>query len=131
VSELVLAAADYNEILFRQQLASVYKQLKASGTHTTIYASSNDFALKASKIVHTYRRLGESLPRLPPFDGLDSIDASLTAPERRAFGHSYVCDSAAVLGDMQEVVLNHESPNARGLEPLDKSGFAWRIPEVQ
>jgi esterase/lipase superfamily enzyme len=131
ISELVLAAADYNEILFRQQMAVLYKQFKDSGTHTTIYASSNDFALKASKVVHTYRRLGESSPRLSAFDGLDSIDASLTAPERRAFGHSYVCDSAAVLGDMQEVVLKHESPNARGLESMDNSGFSWRIPRSQ
>jgi esterase/lipase superfamily enzyme len=91
VSELLLAAPDFNEIEFKD-LAAGFRELRAKGTRLTIYASSNDFALRASKVVHSYRRLGESDPALDVFNGLDSVDASTVAPLRRSFGHSYVYD---------------------------------------
>jgi esterase/lipase superfamily enzyme len=131
VSELILAAADFNEIEFGD-VANAYAQMRHTGTHTTIYAASNDFALQCSKIVHSYDRLGESNPKMAIFADLDSVDASNAAPGRRAFGHSYVSDSLAVLGDMQDVVLKGLPPASRGLEPLAGSGGnGWRISKPQ
>jgi esterase/lipase superfamily enzyme len=129
ISELLLAAPDFNEIEFKE-LASGFSRLRAKGTHVTIYASSTDFALRASHVVHSYRRLGESAPRLETFVGLDSVDASAAAPMRRAYGHSYVCDSAQVIGDMEDIVLNRLPPKDRGLVAIpDTSQSGWKFPK--
>jgi esterase/lipase superfamily enzyme len=130
VSELMLAAADFNEIQFKD-LAAAFAQLRQVGMHTTLYAASNDFALRISRIIHSYRRLGESTPRLGIYPGLDSVDASTAAPMRRAYGHSYVSDSAQVLGDMEDLMLKQLSPTDRGLDAIqDTAGFGWRIPKL-
>ena len=130
VSEMILAAADFNQIEFKE-LAQRFAQMRAAGTDTTIYAASNDFALKVSKFVHSYRRLGESDPRLDIYPDLDTIDASATAPMRRAYGHSYVSDSAQVLGDMQDLIVKRLKPQDRGLDPIpNTSSRGWRIPRI-
>ena len=129
LSELMLAAADFNEIEFKE-LASDFKDLRAKGTRVTIYESSNDFALQASRRIHSYRRLGESDPKLNTFTGLDSVDASTVAPMKRAYGHSYVCDSALVIGDMEDLVLKGLTPKDRGLVAVpDTSQFGWQFPK--
>lgn len=129
VSELMLAAADFNAIEFKE-LAADFAKLRTRGTHLTIYAASNDFALQASRRIHSYRRLGESDPSLSIFAGLDSVDASAAAPMRRAYGHSYVSDSAQVLGDMQDLVLKGLAPKDRGLLPIpNTSNSGWRLPK--
>ena len=130
ISQLVLAAADFNQIEFKE-LARAFADMRSTGTSVTIYAASNDFALKISKVIHSYRRLGESDPKVDIYGGLDSIDASTTAPMRRAFGHSYVSDSAQVLGDMQDVILKRLQPSSRGLEPIPNTADrGWRIPRL-
>jgi esterase/lipase superfamily enzyme len=128
LSELMLAAPDFNEIEFKD-IATAFEALRSKGTRLTIYASSNDFALRASKVIHSYRRLGESDPSLEVFPGLDSVDASTVAPLRRAFGHSYVYDCAEVIGDMEDIVLNGLSPQDRGLLPLGNKQFGWKFPK--
>ena len=87
VSELMLAAADFNVIEFKE-LASDFAKLREQGTRLTIYSASNDFALQTSRWIHSYRRLGESDPSLNIFQGLDTVDASVASTFRRAFGHS-------------------------------------------
>ena len=130
VSELMLAAADFNTIEFKE-LAAEFAKLRARGTHLTIYAASNDFALQTSRKIHSYRRLGESDPSLSIYTGLDSVDASAAAPMRRAYGHSYVSDSSQVLGDMQDLVLKGLAPKDRGLQPIPNTfDYGWKIPKV-
>jgi peptidase E len=68
--------------------------------HKTIYVSSADLALAASKVVHGFRRVGESTGGVLTFPEIETIDASKTAPVVRAFGHSYVLDSISVLTDL-------------------------------
>lgn len=131
VSELMLAAADFNVIEFKE-LAADFARLRARGTRLTIYAASNDFALQLSRRIHTFRRLGESDPALNVYTGLDSVDASAAAPMLRAYGHSYVSDSAQVLGDMQDLVLKGFTPKDRGLLPIPQTDdFGWTIPRLQ
>ena len=127
VSELMLAAADFNAIEFKE-LAVDFAKLRTGRPHVTIYAASNDFALQASRRIHSYRRLGESDPSLTTYRGLDSVDASAAAPVRRAYGHSYVSDSALVLGDMQDLILKGLTPLNRGLIPVANTGNSgWKI----
>lgn len=131
VSELMLAAADFNVIEFKE-LASDFERLREQGTRLTIYSASNDFALQTSRWIHSYRRLGESDPTLIIFKGLDSVDASVASTFRRAFGHSYVSDSSQVISDMQHVVLRALAPTARGLVPIpNTTNQGWKIPEAK
>jgi esterase/lipase superfamily enzyme len=130
ISELLLAAADFNVVEFKD-LASTFQSLRAKGTHVTIYAASNDFALQASRRVHSYGRLGESTPKLNVFPSLDSVDATAAAPMKRAYGHSYVCDSAQVIGDMQDLILKGLKPAERGLLLLPGTlQLGWKIPAL-
>jgi esterase/lipase superfamily enzyme len=127
VSQLLLAAADFNQVEFKS-MAETFAQMRAEGTHTTIYAASNDFALQVSKIVHSYGRLGETSPAMPVFTGLDSIDASFAAPIHREYGHAYVVDSFQVIRDITAMLLMRRPAALRGLEPVGTSGYGWRIP---
>lgn len=111
--EILLAAPDINERLFREQIAPRMASLQ--GLRRTIYASSGDLALRASKIVHDYRRLGETSGGAPIFSGFETIDASAVTPALRAFGHSYVVDSVKVLGDIHELIVLQYGADQRKL----------------
>jgi esterase/lipase superfamily enzyme len=113
VSELLLAAPDINADLFRSVIAPKLAEMK--GTQTTVYASSSDLALIASKTVHGYRRVGETAGGVFVYPGLDTVDASSASPVMRAFGHSYLTDSAAVLKDIRALLRQKLSAKARGL----------------
>lgn len=55
--EIVMIAPDIDADVFRQDMAP---RLARTGIHTTLYASSNDRALKASKAFHGYARAGDA-----------------------------------------------------------------------
>jgi esterase/lipase superfamily enzyme len=111
--ELLLAAPDINAELFRTAIAPRLQALQ--GTQTTVYASSSDLALKASKAVHGYRRVGETDGGVFVYPGLETIDASGASMAVRAFGHSYLTDSAAVLKDVQALLRKRLPARQRGL----------------
>nr|WP_283848708.1 alpha/beta hydrolase [Bradyrhizobium brasilense] len=100
--ELLLAAPDINAEIFREQILPGLEKLR--GAHKSIYASSADLALRASKIVHDYRRVGETIGGVLTFADFETIDASSVSPALRSFGHSYVVDSVKVLGDIAETI---------------------------
>jgi esterase/lipase superfamily enzyme len=128
ISELLLAAPDINAELFRTVIAPRLKALQ--GTQTTVYASSLDLALRASKAVHGYRRVGETAGGVQVFPGLDTIDASHATLSVRAFGHSYLTDSAAVLKDIAAIVRQKLPARLRGLAQLGASpDFYWSLAE--
>jgi esterase/lipase superfamily enzyme len=123
--ELMLAAPDINEQIFREIILPSMAALQ--GVHRTIYASSNDVALRASKAVHEYRRVGETDGGVLTFTGFETIDASGVAPILRAFGHSYVMDSAKVLGDIAEVLSLHFTADQRNLPRQGTPPAAWWV----
>jgi esterase/lipase superfamily enzyme len=111
--ELLLAAPDINADLFRTTIAPRLKAMQ--GTQTTVYASSSDLALMASKAVHGYRRVGDTAGGVFVYPGFDTVDASAASLAVRAFGHSYLTDSAAVLKDIRSLLRLKLSAKARGL----------------
>ena len=115
ISELLLAAPDINEEIFREQIAPGLVMLLQQ-TRRTIYASSNDVALKASKVAHEFRRIGDTEGGVLTFTGFDTIDASSAAPLVRAFGHSYVMDSSRVLDDIADILIRRIPTAERGLD---------------
>jgi esterase/lipase superfamily enzyme len=127
VRELLLAAPDVNEEIFRDKIVPTMALLAKTGRK--IYASDSDAALRASKVVHQFRRLGQAGEGLFVHPSFETIDATDAAPMLRAFGHSYVVDSARVLQDIREIILFQRAADNRGLA---KTGSLptqyWRFP---
>jgi esterase/lipase superfamily enzyme len=121
--ELFLAAPDINVELFREVIAPGLAALE--GVHRTIYASSSDLALQLSKVVHQYKRVGDTEGGVQTFTGFETIDASDVAPIRRAFGHSYVIDSPEVLVDIAETLTKHFTADQRNLHRLGSPPTSW------
>lgn len=128
IKELMLAAADVNAEVFRANLAPPLAD--RTPPRVTIYASSSDVALIASKIVHRFARVGDTKPSVFTYPPFETVDASACAPISRAFGHSYVFDSPSVLADM--ALLIHQGLPATRRPRLQTHGIAdskyWTLP---
>jgi esterase/lipase superfamily enzyme len=126
IREVLLAAPDINAELFRTAIAP---QLAAmQGTRTTIYASSSDLALRASKVVHGFRRVGETIGGVFVYPGLDTIDASGAATMIREYGHSYLMDSASVLKDVRAIIEQKLAAKQRGLPEMGRApDLYWQL----
>jgi esterase/lipase superfamily enzyme len=120
-NHLVLAAPDIDAETF-QELATLLQRLAA---RITLYESSKDKALFASKKIHGNARAGEPLLIIP---GLDTIDASLIDTD--FLGHSYFSESWPLLSDIHSLLFNDELASQRfGLTTIDtKDGeyYAFR-----
>lgn len=130
VRELLLAAPDINAELFKTRIAPKLAALqKSQKTRTTIYASSSDVALQASKVIHGFRRLGETTGGVFTFPGIETIDASSASSMMRDYGHGYLVDSQTVLKDMASIVILRATEKARGLSAVGAPPAAyWRLP---
>jgi esterase/lipase superfamily enzyme len=125
--ELLLAAPDINAELFRGVIAP--KLAAMQGLRTTVYASSSDLALMASKVVHGFQRVGETTGGVFVYPGIETIDASSASSSSRALGHSYVVDTPSVIGDIRSIVLNHASTKQRGLAATGTvPNVYWKFP---
>jgi len=126
IREVLLAAPDINAELFRTAIAPQLTGMQ--GTHTTIYASSSDLALKASKVVHGFRRVGETLGGVFVYPGVDTIDASGAATMIREYGHAYLMDSASVLKDVRTIIQPKLAAKQRGLPEMGKPpDLYWQL----
>lgn len=125
--ELLLAAPDINAELFRGVIAP--KLAAMQGLRTTVYASSSDLALMASKVVHGYQRVGETNSGVFTYPGIETIDASSASSSSRALGHSYVVDTPSVIGDIKSIVLNRATTKQRGLTASGAvPNVYWKFP---
>jgi esterase/lipase superfamily enzyme len=114
IREMLLGAPDINSEIFRKEIAPALSGLVSM--HKTIYASSNDLALRASKLIHEFRRVGETIGGVMVFPGFDTIDASNAAPYQRSFGHSYIFDSRLVLADLADALVQNREVARRSLK---------------
>lgn len=120
--EVILAAPDIDAEVFKNQI--VPKLRRAEG-RVTLYASSEDEALRLSKKVHGYQRAGE-MP--PPFvvPGVDTIDAS--SVDTSLVGHSYFAENRSVLSDIFYLLRDRKPPDKRhGLRPKEHGGLRFWV----
>jgi hypothetical protein len=91
----------------------------------TLYESSNDRAIRASKAIHGNPRAGEPLLVIP---GVDTVDASAISTDFLA--HSYFSDNWPLLSDIYSMLAFDKAPAERfGLaEMTDARGryYAFR-----
>jgi esterase/lipase superfamily enzyme len=124
--ELLLAAADINADVFRTVIAPKLAAMK--GTRTTVYASSSDIALKASKVVHGFKRVGETNGGVFIFPGIETIDASNASPSLRGYGHFYLVDSLSVVKDIRSLIERKVPAKLRGLSEIGISpNVYWQL----
>ena len=97
--EVVLAAPDIDAGVFRELAVSI----ESAADRVTLYASSKDEALAASKKFHDYARAGESGPNLIVVNGIDTVD--VTAIDTSFLGHSYVADNVSVITDIYGLLV--------------------------
>jgi esterase/lipase superfamily enzyme len=112
--EVVLTAPDIDADVFKR-LATALRQ---TARHVTLYASSNDLALKASRDFQGYQRAGDTQPAVVVVDGIETIDVS--ALDTGFLGHSYFADRRSVLADLFYVLRDGLHADERA--GLDTSG---------
>jgi esterase/lipase superfamily enzyme len=103
VKEVILAAPDIDARIFKRDIAP---KLRPAQCPVTVYASSNDRALKISKKFHDGPRVGDTEEGpciLPPIQTIDAsnVDTSL-------LGHSYFAGTRTVLSDIF-YILRHST----------------------
>jgi esterase/lipase superfamily enzyme len=106
-NQVILTAPDIDSGVFSNLARAVQK----GSERTTLYASSNDEALKLSKKFHGYPRLGEAGPNLTIVGGIDTIDVS--SVKTSFIGHSYYGDEDSVITDLFELVTFLKPPKER------------------
>ncbi|HDZ8828530.1 TPA: alpha/beta hydrolase [Aeromonas dhakensis] len=124
IKEIILTAPDIDAGVFKRDIAP---RLAASGRPITLYASSNDLALTASKKVHRYPRAGDAGEGLILVPGIETIDA--THVNAGLFGHSYFADEKSVLSDIFYLIHDGKRAAQRfGLNQIDaQGGRYWEI----
>jgi esterase/lipase superfamily enzyme len=113
ISELVFAAPDVDSDVFLERAA----QIKAVAGNVTVYASSADKALLASKKkAQSISRMGYVLKSGPILvDGVDTIDVTAVGDDMFGLNHSTFSNSRAVLDDVGRIISEdvHQLPNIR------------------
>ena len=121
IGQLVLMAPDFDAQTFVERLPA----LAPLTARITLYASSNDTPLKASRQLHAAPRLGEAGEFLTVAEGMQTVDVSPVG-RYQVSGHSYfrfhpkaVADLAALLGEGQS------APERAGLRPVPLNGLVY------
>jgi esterase/lipase superfamily enzyme len=127
IKEIILAAPDIDADVFKRDIAPA---IAGKGQPVTLYASSNDWALAASKKFHGYSRAGDTGQALTVVPGVVTIDSSEV--ETDFLGHSYFAESTSIIADMFDILSGITKPeDRRHLVPVDAQvGRYWKIPNV-
>ena len=121
-AQVVLAAPDIDARVFRRELLPV---LRAHSQRVTLYASSDDDALRASRAVSGIWRLGLGGDSLTVVDGMDTIDATRVRAD--ALGHTLFGNSS-FLADLSLVIGEGRPPAERRLLAVRRGDLTfWRF----
>ncbi|MEH6524162.1 alpha/beta hydrolase [Sulfitobacter sp.] len=124
ITKVILAAPDIDAIVFKERLLPKMSFLK---NPITLYASSNDIALLASKEVNGLPRIGDVSGRIQPLPNVVTIDASDV--DSNLLNHTYFGDSVSIVDDFKDIVNGPLAAEFRPLlRPVRKfKGKVWRI----
>ncbi len=128
--EVVMAAPDVPAMGFATDEWPLMRRNLAPAKRVTLYASSDDKALKASKKVHGYRRIGEAGDGLLLLPGLDTIDATGCDFSRLGLNHAYF-GGPRVLADLRTLFSEGLAPAERKLREMKRQELPyWVLPGV-
>jgi esterase/lipase superfamily enzyme len=121
--EIILTAPDIDADIFKRDIAPA---LVAGCNRITLYASSGDNALLASKKVHGYPRAGDTAEGIVVVPGIETVDAS--GLDTSFLEHSYFATAPPVISDIRRVLLEGLSAARRGLERHAAGvGSYWKL----
>ena len=120
--EIIMIAPDIDADVFRREMAP---RLARTGIHITLYASSRDRALLASKAFHGYPRAGDSGESLVIVDGMETIDVSDASGG--LLGHSYYAEDRRIMEDIYGLLQTGQRADDRfGLQAMENpEGRFW------
>lgn len=122
LAQVALAAPDFDARVFRRD---VFPALRAHARRVTLYASSDDDALRASRAVNGVWRLGLGGDSLTVLDGMDTIDASRVRAD--ALGHT-LFGNPGFLADLALLFGDGRPPLERRLLPVQRGALTfWRF----
>lgn len=121
---IILAAPDIDAKVFREQLAPALRQ---ASPRVTLYSSSEDLALKASKQVNGGPRAGDSGDGILLLPGIDTVDVS--GVDESILAHSYFMESRKVMQDIRQMLRgNLPAAKRKPLQPVQlRRGVFWKI----
>ncbi len=120
--QIVLAAPDYDARVFRRDALPAFR---ARAERITLYASSDDDALRASRSVNGVWRLGLGGDSLTVVDGMDTIDATRVRAD--VLGHT-LFGNGAFLADLAALIGDGRPPIERRLLPVQSGALTfWRF----
>jgi esterase/lipase superfamily enzyme len=106
IGQVILAAADVDADTFRD-LSGAFSRVSK---RATLYVSSRDLAIEASRWLHDFARAG-LLPPIMIVPGIDTIN--VTNADLTTLGHGYVADARGVLEDMHQLLAYDAPPDRR------------------
>jgi esterase/lipase superfamily enzyme len=126
--EIILAAPDVTRETFEQAVP----RIKALGTGMTLYASSNDWALRVSQELLRGEPPAGWVPSTGPLvvSGVDTIDISKASTDFFSLNHSTFADREQLLKDMGGLLEKSTRPPNRRLDLFKvvatPAGNYWR-----
>ncbi|PLX95132.1 MAG: hypothetical protein C0620_04695 [Desulfuromonas sp.] len=119
-NQIILAAPDVDAKVFKED---IFPRMAGKARHFTLYASSDDKALMASRVLHDQSRLGESGEFLTIVPGLDTIDSTGVDPS--TLGHSYYSSTRTLLNDIHDLMIESVPPEKRYLRHVPGQPAAY------
>ena len=132
LSEVILAAPDVDKDVFE----SLADRLRKAAKGITLYASSSDKALLASKAKAGWKPRAGDIPPDGPLvlPGIDTIDVTAVGDDMFALNHGTFSSSRSVIDDLGRLINSgirpphRRSPQIRRVPELPNQPRYWRFP---
>ncbi len=122
--EIVLAAPDVSNLLFKAEDAAAIKEL---GERITLYVS-DDRALLFARLFSSIQRIGEAGPRIFSSIDVDTINATGADKSLVGLHHSYPFEVQSVLADLRAVLVEGAKPDSTSRNLIkDTATATWRL----
>ena len=121
---IILAAPDIDRDVFK---VGLLPYITKTTDKITLYASSDDAALKLSDTLHGGDRVGQGGDEVFVYNGLDTIDA--TGIDTSLLGHSYFAQKELLVTDLKGVITKSLPPAKRKslIERLKAQIAYWKF----
>lgn len=129
ITEIILAAPDIDADVFKRDIGP--KMISKIGKPITLYVSSDDLALLASKKVHGNHRAGEAGAQIVVLKGIETIDAS--GQDSSFLSHSYFATTSNLIKDIFDLMKSGKRATDREtLERVSKANLQyWKVKKGQ
>lgn len=129
ITEIILAAPDIDADVFKRDIGP--KMISKIGKPITLYVSSDDLALMASKKVHGNHRAGEAGEKIVIVKGIETIDAS--GQDSSFLSHSYFATTSNLIKDIFDLMKSGKRATDREtLERVSKANVTyWKVKKGQ